>query len=205
MGLLSDIGAGAAVVVSAYSLWQTSLKRSVLKMFVPPVIRYTSPYQDSNFEVFAIPITIANEGARTGTVMSLDLVVTDPKRSLSKRFYSADVGQWSVEKERKGDFRPFAPIVLAGRSSHSDTILFHARRDEQVMQIVAAEGNFQFTMTLQTALGEDVGLLNRFWRNAPKPLMFEMVLLVLDGRAFASGSGTLPLHHRNWQTTTDVA
>src|SRR5262245_54634464 len=158
MSLLSDIGAGAAVVVSVYSLWQTTLKRASLKVFVSPVIRYASPYQNSNFEVFAIPVTITNEGARTGTVMSMDLVVRSPERDLLKRFYSADVGPWSIEKARNGDFRPFAPIVLAGRASHSDTVLFHARRDEQVMQIVEKEGRYEFMLVLQAALSEGFGL-----------------------------------------------
>jgi hypothetical protein len=201
MSLLSDIGAGAAVVISAYSLWQTSLKRAALKVFVSPVIRYASPYQSSNFEAFAIPLTITNEGARTGTVMSMDLAVRAPERNLTKRFYSADVGQWSVEKARSGDFRPFAPIVLAGRASHTDTILFHARRDEQVMQIVEKEGPYEFMLALNAAQGEDLGLLDRMWRKRAKPLMFEMVLPVLDHRAFTSGSGTLPLHQKNWQTS----
>jgi hypothetical protein len=201
MSLLSDIGAGAAVVISAYSLWQTSLKRAALKVFVSPVIRYASPYQNSNFEAFAIPLTITNEGARTGTVMSMDLVVRAPERNLTKRFYSADVGQWSIEKSRSGDFRPFAPIVLAGRTSHTETILFHARRDEQVMQIVEKEGPYEFMLALNAVQSEDLGLLDRMWRKQAKPLMFEMVLPVLDNRAFTSGSGTLPLHHKNWQTS----
>src|SRR6266567_7302265 len=118
MSLLSDIGSAAAFVVSAYSLYQTTLKRAGMKVFVSPVIRYASPYQNSNFEAFAVPLTVTNEGAQTGTVLSMDLVVKNPERSLSKRFFSADVGQWSVEKAQKGDFTPFAPIVLAGRSSH---------------------------------------------------------------------------------------
>ena len=99
-----------AMIVSAYSLWETSLKRSKLKVFVAPVIRYASPYQNTNFEVFAIPVTITNAGARAGTVMSIALQVTDPDRKVSKRFYSADLGQWGIEKARQGEFRPFAPI-----------------------------------------------------------------------------------------------
>ena len=201
MSMWSDIGAGAAVAVSAYSLWHTSLKRSALKAFVSPVIRYASPYQNSNFEVFAVPLTIANEGARTGTIMSMDLVVTDPEHARSKRFYSADVGPWSIAKSNNGDFKPFAPIVLAGRSSHTDTILFHARRDETVMQIVEKEGTYGFVLTLQTVESEDFGLLDRFWRRPPQPLRFEMILPMLDHRAFTSGSGTLPLHQRDWQTS----
>jgi len=140
MSLLSDIGAAAAFVVSAYSLYQTTLRRASLKVFVSPVIRYASPYQNSNFEAFAVPVTIANEGARTGTIVTMDLQVRAPERDVIKRFYSADIGQWSIERNRSGDFRPFAPIVLAGRTSHTETILFHARSDEPVMQIVDKEG-----------------------------------------------------------------
>jgi hypothetical protein len=205
MSLLSDIGSGTAVVVSVYSLWQTTLKRATLKGFVAPVIRYASPYQNSNFEVFAIPLTMTNEGARTGTIMSMDLVVRSPERNLTKQFYSADFGQWSIEKGRTGDFRPFAPIVIAGRSSYTETILFHARRDEQVMQIVDKEGLYQFTLTFQTALSDELGLVTRLRQKLPKPLTFEMVLPVLDHRAFTSGSGTLPLHQKNWQTSVNEA
>src|SRR5882724_12159721 len=109
-----------AMLFSAYSLWETSLKRSILKVFVAPVIRYASPYQNTNFEVFAIPVTITNTGARAGTVMSIGLEVRDPVNKLSKRFYSADLGQWGIEKAHKGEFRPFAPIPLPGSTSHTE-------------------------------------------------------------------------------------
>src|SRR6266481_4660191 len=90
-----------ALLFSVYSVWETSLKRSELAVFVAPVIRYASPYQNSNFEAFAIPLTITNTGASTGTVMSLALEVADPANNVSKRFYSADFGQWNIEKARK--------------------------------------------------------------------------------------------------------
>ena len=201
----SDIVSAAAFAVSAFSLYQTTLKRASLKVFVSPVIRYASPYQNSNFEAFAVPVTIANEGARTGTIVSMDLQVRAPEHDVIKRFYSADIGQWSIEKNRSGDFRPFAPMVLAGRSSHTETILFHARSDEPVMQIVDKEGSYQFMLTLQTTLEEGFGLFNRLRQKPPRPLMFEMVLPVLDHRAFTSGSGTLPLHHKNFQTSISAS
>src|SRR5262245_53922302 len=155
MSDLSDIVSAAAFAVSAFSLYQTTLKRASLKVFVSPVIRYASPYQNSNFEAFAVPVTVTNQGARTGTIVSMDLQVRAPDRNAIKRFYSADIGQWSIEKNRSGDFRPFAPIVLAGRNSHTETILFHARRDEPVMQIIDKEGPYEFMLTLQ-----------RHWRKA---------------------------------------
>ncbi|HEY6255986.1 MAG TPA: hypothetical protein VIY51_09370 [Xanthobacteraceae bacterium] len=191
-----------ALTFSAYGLWETSLKRSELKVFVAPVIRYASPYQNTNFEVFAIPVTISNEGARTGTIMSMALEVSDGKRS--KRFYSADLGQWSIEKARTGDFRPYVPIPLPGRSSYTDVILFHARNDEAVMQIVEAAGTFKFRLTLDAALSEDFGPIDQFWRKEPRPLSFEMILPELDHRAFTSGSGTVALHQRDWQSTVQA-
>jgi hypothetical protein len=204
MSVLSDVGSAAAFVVSAYSLYQTTLKRAAIKVFVSPVIRYASPYQNSNFEAFAVPVTLTNEGARTGLIVSMDLQVRAPERDVIKRFYSADVGQWSIEKNRTGDFRPFAPIVLAGRTSHTETIIFHARRDEPVMQIVDKEGPYQFMLTMQTTLEEGFGFLNRLRQKPPKPLLFDMVLPALDHRAFTSGSGTLPLHHKNFQTSVSA-
>jgi hypothetical protein len=149
-------------------------------------------------------VTLTNEGARSGIIVSMDLHVRAPERDVIKRFYSADIGQWSIERNRTGDFRPFAPIVLAGRTSHTETIIFHARRDEPVMQIVDKEGSYQFMLTMQTTLEEGFGLLNRLRQKPPKPLLFDMVLPALDHRAFTSGSGTLPLHHKNFQTSVSA-
>jgi hypothetical protein len=195
----SSITSILALTFSGYSLWESSLKHSDLKVFVAPVIRYASPYQDGNFEVFAIPLTISNDGARTGTIMSMGLEVSDGKRS--KRFFSADFGQWSIEKARAGDFRPFVPIPLPGRSSYTEVVLFHARTDEMVMRIVEDAGNFTFKLSLDAALNENFGPVDRLLRKDPQPLSFEMVLPDLDHRAFAHGSGTVALHQKDWQST----
>jgi hypothetical protein len=198
---ISEIVAVVAFLMSAYSLWQSTLKRSNLTVFVAPIIRYASPYQNTNFEAFAVPLTIANDGARTGAVLSLGLIVRDPANNVSKRFHSADFGEWSIEKQQTGGFRPFAPIVLAGRTSHTDTVVFHANTDETVMQIVQATGKYEFTLTLDIAANESFGLLDRLWREPPRPLSFTMDLPVLDHRAFTSGSGTLALHQASWRST----
>jgi hypothetical protein len=172
------------------------LKHSDLKVFVAPVIRYASPYQDSNFEVFAVPLTISNDGARTGTIMSMGLEVSDGKRS--KRFFSADFGQLSIEKSRTGDFRPFVPIPLPGRGSYTEVVLFQARTDETVMQIVGDAGNFTFKLSLDAALNENLGPVDRFLRKDPQPLSFEMVLPELAGRS-AARHGRLTSRTQEWR------
>jgi hypothetical protein len=200
---ISGVISIVAFSFSGYSLWETSLKSSELKVFVAPVIRYASPYQNTNFEVFAIPVTISNEGARTGTVMSMALEVFDGKRT--KSFYSANLGLWSLQRLSSGDFRPFVPIPLPGRTSYTDVIQFEARTDETVMQIVEAAGAFKFRLSLDAALSEDFGPVDRYLRKEPRPVSFEMILPDLDHRAFTSGSGTVALHQRDWQSTVQAA
>jgi hypothetical protein len=195
----SDIVSGAAVVFSGISLWQTSLRAADLKIFVPPIIRYASPYQNSLFEAFEIPLTIINGGARTGAVLSIDLVVANDERRLSKRFYSACIGPWDRVSPT---FEPFAPMSLAGRTSQSKTLLFYPRNDETVMQIVEGPGRFRFTLSLNVAGAKPRSLLTRlFGGGAPAPLGFEMSLPSLDHRAFTQGSGTVMLNNADWRAS----
>jgi hypothetical protein len=184
----AEIFSGVAVLVSGYSLWQTTLRGPSLKVFIPPLIRYASPYSNSNFEVFEIPLTVTNEGARTGTAVSLELDVTNPHTGNTKQFYSAGLGPWNLGKVRGEGLVPFTPFSLPGRASHSETVLFYARENSRVTQVVEAPGLYTFALTLVTAS-----------RKALKPMTFEMNLAFMDGRAFTSAAGTLPLHHPEWQ------
>ncbi len=190
-GVTAEIFSGVAVVVSSYSLWQTSLRRAELRVFVPPLIRYASPYQNSNFEVFELPLTAVNEGARTGTVLSLDLQVTNPRTGASKQFYSAGLGAWSMPKVRGEGLVPFAPLSLAGRASQSATVLFYAREDSRVLQVVEGPGLYKFALSLLTMR-----------RRPVPPMEFDMNLPYVDQRAFSIGAGTLPLHHPTWEAVS---
>jgi hypothetical protein len=190
-GFTAELFSGIAVAVSGYSLWQTALRRAELRVFVPPLIRYASPYTNSTFEVFEIPLTVVNEGARTGTVLSLDLEVTNPQTRASKQFYSAGLGPWSMTKVHGEGLIPFAPFSLAGRTSQSATVLFYAREDSRIRQIAEGPGQYQFALSLLTA---------HRGKNKARPLEFEMNLPHMDHRAFTGGAGTLPLHQPEWQT-----
>lgn len=192
-GFTAEVFSGVAVVVSGYSLWQTSLRRADLRVFVPPLIRYASPYQNSNFEIFEVPLTVINEGARSGSALSLDLQVTNMQTGASKQFYSAGLGAWSVPKVRGEGLVPFAPLSLAGRSSQSATVLFYAREDSRILQIAEGPGRYKLALSLQT-LPEA----------RSKPVEFEMNLAYMDQRAFSTGAGTLPMHHPDWQAVTNA-
>jgi hypothetical protein len=192
-GWASTVVAAIALIISAYSLYVTSLRQPKLSLFVPPVIQYASPYTNSNFEVLGIPVTIANSGARSGTVLSIDLLATNPAKKLTKRFYSAEFGRWTMENARGNKFRPFAPLALQGRSSTSESVLFYSRPDESVDQIVEPNSNVQLTLTIRAA--------EAVFAKKPKPLRFEVAVSDIDHRVFTTG--TLALYNRTWETAVN--
>ncbi len=193
-GTLTAIVSAVALLFSAYSLWDSSLKAPDLKVFVPPVIHYASPYNNTNFEVFEIPVTITNEGGRTGTVLSVNLEATNVKTGETKRFFSADFGRWTMEKARTNAFLPFAPISLAGKATRTETLLFHTKDDkEKPAQLVATEpGLYRFRLMLDEAGGDETSFLDRLWPQKPGTVAFEMGLRNYDARAFNVGS--LPMY-----------
>ena len=92
---LATIVSAFAFAFSGVSFYETVLKRPALAMYVPPVMHYARD-SGGDIEVFSLPVTIANDGARTGTVLSLELEVdnlaegAEPK---TKRYYSAYLGE----------------------------------------------------------------------------------------------------------------
>lgn len=199
-GRVATIVALIALLFSAYSLWETSLKQPDVRMFVPPVIQFSAPYNNSNFEMIAIPLTFANEGARTGTVLSMELAVIDPRTSQTKLFYAADFGRWTMEKTRAGAYQPFAPISLAGRTSRTETVLFYTRGDDQQPpQLIQATGPYQFKLTLEQAVADDLGVVDQWLATGPVSVSFERELRFYDARAF--NNGTLPLYAKDWRST----
>jgi hypothetical protein len=191
-GKLAAVLSLFALLMSAYSLWETSLKQADVQIFVPPVIQYAAPYQNSNFEMIAVPVTLTNDGARTATVLSMELAVTDPRTKQTKRFYAADFGRWTMERTRTGAYEPFAPLSLAGRSSRTESVLFYTRGDDQKpAQLIEAVGPYNFELIFDVA------------ESRSKPTVkFDRSLFYYDARAFTER--TLPMYSADWQSSSNA-
>src|SRR5262249_48125041 len=117
-----------------FSLWETSLKQADLSVYVTGVVSYGRDTSDDvnvqpagGFEVLAVPVTIANGGARDAAILSLQLDVKNPRSGLSARFertYTADAAYF-VAAGPKRPKTPFSALVVAGRSAWTGTILFY--------------------------------------------------------------------------------
>lgn len=192
-GRLTAIVSAIALLLSGFNFWDSTLKQPDLKVYVPPIIQYASPYNNTNFEVFAVPVTLINDGGRSGTVLSIELEATNVKTGDTKRFYAADFGRWSMERTRASAYQPFAPIALAGKASRTETVLFYTKSDkEKPAQLVTEPGRFRFKLTLDEAEVSDFGIVDRYFRGGPGTATFEMELRNYDARAFQNG--TLALH-----------
>jgi hypothetical protein len=195
---VATLFSATALALSLYSLWESSLRPADIHVYVPPVIHYAAPYQNSNFEMIAIPVTVSNEGAQTGTLLSMELAVTDPRTNETKRFYSADFGRWTMERTRSGAYQPFAPISLAGHSSRTESVLFYTRGEqERPEQLIREPGSYRFALRLEEAVSTD-GLIDRLWQRRAPIVTFERDLRNYDARAF--NTATLPLYAKDWRS-----
>ena len=79
-----------ALLFSGYSLYESALRAPQLSIFVAPRIDYTDPDRpEAVREVFIVPLTIANDGARSATVQAINLEVVNSRTNQSKAFYAA--------------------------------------------------------------------------------------------------------------------
>jgi hypothetical protein len=172
-----------ALLFSAYSLYESTLKAPQLEIFVAPRIDYTDPDRpEAVREVFVLPVTIANDGARSATVQSITLEVTNPRTKETKAFYPARLGSWG-----EVPVKPFAPVVLAGKASYSQAVQFEPRLGERVARILDQEaGSYVLKLTL------DLAGVGQAGSRGHAPLQFEMQIGELDYRAF-QGIGTMAM------------
>ena len=133
-GRVAAVVSAIALVFSAYSLWETSLKQADLSVYVTGVVSYGRDTSDSTdvqpsggFEVLAVPITISNGGARDAPVLALQLEVNNPKTGLTALFeatYTADAAYFANTGAKRPK-TPFSALVIAGRSAWTGTVLFY--------------------------------------------------------------------------------
>jgi hypothetical protein len=193
----SGLGAGLisllALGFSGFTLYDGSLKRPDLRAYVPPLIYYASANPRSPWELFEIPVTLVNLGARQGTVVTMHLTVINPRNNNEKRFYAGGFGHFPGVNAEFPNFQPFAPISEAGKASSSVPVLFYARGGETVKQIIEEKGLYRFRLTIEAAETRDLGPLDAYLRSKPPVLEFEMEAPEKDFRVFDKGSEELHL------------
>jgi hypothetical protein len=198
-GLHATILSAVALVLSAFSLYESTFKTADLEIFVPPVIHYARD-NDGSVELFAIPITVTNGGARTGTVLSMQLDVEDIKTHKTKRYYSAYLGEHQVDPSATN--RSFAPLSIAGRETFTQTVRFYPAGDA-LPRLIEDAGDFRFTVTLLTAEPSQPDLVDRYLRRPPAPVRFQRTLPWVSDEQLGSRRITIAMHEKGPEPATD--
>lgn len=186
-GRITALASAVAILFSGFSLWETSLKQPRLTMFVAPVVHYTRD-PNGDHEVFAIPITVANQGARDGAILSFEMDAKQDGAAEAKTFYSAYTvdgrffvkpGSYNIQTRRFDRVdrpkTPFAPVAVPGRGTYTGTILFYAK-GKAFPKIVSEKGTFALNIRVNAELDESLGFLDRLWRKSIEPVRFKVAL-----------------------------
>jgi hypothetical protein len=189
-----------AFAFSSVSYYESAMKQADLAVYVPPVIHYGRD-GGGDIELFAIPVTITNDGARTGTVLSMDLEVerlgeVDKDSPRIKRYYSAYLG----EHPRNPDAiqRAFAPASIAGRQTYVETIRFYPAGNP-LPKLVSEAGDYRFTLRLNLAEPADPGIWDRLWLARVKPVDFTLRLPWISDQQLGFRRATIAMHAKDYK------
>lgn len=197
-GLLATVISAVALIFSGFSYYESSMKTADLSVYVPPTIQYARDGRD----VFNVPITIANDGARTGTVLTMELDVEKiggpaaASGMKTRHFYPAFIGEYP-QGEEKSASRTFAPLAISGHSTFTETVRFYPMDDEEGV-LIDDKGDFRFTLKLVTAKAGAPDLLEKAFRTDPLPLVFDLNLPYLAIQHLAFRNGVQTLFNKNW-------
>lgn len=204
-GRLATVISALAFVFSGLSYYESALKAADLEIYVPPIVQYARD-GGGDTELFAVPITIANSGSNTGTVLAMELIVDalDAKDDLtkSKAYYSAYFGEHP--KDTNAINKSFAPIAIPSRATYTETIRFYPQGNA-LPHAVRDAGNYRFTLKTTIALPAARGFFdNAFGARAPDALVFERRLPYLSDQWLGMRRGSAAMHSADWKPTASI-
>lgn len=194
---IGGLGAGIATLVSiialafsGYSFYETVLKQASLRFYQPPLIYM---YREGFRDVFAIPVTISNDGAQRGTILSFDLEIEHRGTGAKMQFQNLHFGA----SPKADDKRLFVPITVAGRSSFSDVVLFHALATGSFVETTGGvELPLRLTLKMNVDRSSEWG--EYFAMKPPPPVTFDVSASYIAGLRDMERGQPTQLHDMRW-------
>ena len=182
LGLLSSALVSAlAILFSGVSLYHSVLKQAQISMHAPDAISYTRD-PNGSYEVFIIPVTLTNAGARDGLIVALQAHIKNLDANVSRTLYASYLVQGDYFSTRpdvtKHKFRPkipFAPLSVAGHSAFSGSLLFYPRK-YSAKKLIMDKGRFEITLSARVQKAPETGLFALFGADEVKPVRFQVEL-----------------------------
>jgi hypothetical protein len=162
-----------SLVFAAWSLFETALRQPILTLYAGPFWLYGRG-ADTDDEVLTVPITFANNGARPGAVLSLELTV-EKSGGRGREFVASAV----VPSDR--DRALFAPISVAGRTAYTASVIFTPRDGaKSIKSVIDAAGSYTARLTVCTTYNKSFGLFDTLLTIPPPDLVASLTLQQFD-------------------------
>ena len=184
-----------ALIFSGISLYETILKQPRPVLHVAGVMHYARD-PVGGADVFAVPMTITNQGARDAVITTLNLRVAAAKVAatpVAATFASTYVGS-NPAKENQ----PFTPLSIPGHSSYTGIVLFYPSdlKNGAAKAVVDGKDRYRFCISARTEPNRDYPLLDALLGQASTAVSFEAELIWFSTSELAAGK-TIPLQIRN--------
>lgn len=162
-----------SLVFAAWSLFETALRQPIFNVYAGPFWQYGRGTETDD-EILIVPMTFANNGARPGAILSLELTVEKGGRGRREFVASAVV---SGEKDRA----LFAPVSIPGRTAYTASIVFTPRVDGiPAKSVIDAPGSYTARMTVCTTYNKAFGLFDTLLTIPPPDIVASLALQHFD-------------------------
>ncbi len=157
-----------ALIMSGLSLYESTLKRAQPAIHVGGVIQYAQDTLEPA-DVFIVPVTITNSGARDLVIVELQLRVA--RADWAEPVWTEMTGLYNGTNPRR-ESTLFTPVSVPGGGAQTANILFY--RDSSVGgapgAIVSGNNEFRFCLSGRLAASEDFEI---FGTPAAPHILFE--------------------------------
>jgi hypothetical protein len=168
-----------SLIFSAVTLYETVLKQPRLTIFTGCNWQYGRG-PGSFDEYLIIPLTIANDGARRGTVLAIELTVDKggPTKEFNAYYTVANLD----DRER----RLFAPLTVFSRESATASIVFTQRGLSGSALFVEA-GHYHANLKVRTTLDVSYRFMDWLFPNSAPQASFELLVRRFEAAAILGG------------------
>jgi hypothetical protein len=162
-----------SLMFAAWSLFETALRQPIFNVYTGPFWQYGRG-ADTDDEFLTVPMTFANNGARPGAVLFLQLAIE--KSGGSRREFVASA---VVPGER--DRALFAPVSVPGRTAYTASIIFTPRDGARpIKSVIDGPGSYAARLTVCTTYNKSFGIFDTLLTIPPPDIVASLALQHFD-------------------------